>query len=354
NEIAENRANIAELMNKQTAPNGQVTVDLKPVNDKIDALTTASNVLIDEIADNTNDIGKLAVISETTVDEVANNRAQIRDNKATIDALTTASNVLIDEIADNTNDIGKLAVISETTVDEVANNRAQIKDNHGKIAENKQALAQKADKRVVDAMRSFDTYLASLAGTNQGKINKLETAVADKADQATVDALTTASHVLIDEIADNTNDIGKLAVISETTVDEVANNRAQIRDNKAAITKNQADIATLISRTPAAVDLQPINDKIGALDNSLNDKINKLDDKLSAGVAGAVAIAMMPAPAAGSHYITGGTGFYNGENAVAVGLTGASETGTFTYKIGGSVNSSGSGTFGAGAGYRWK
>ncbi|MFL1732570.1 YadA-like family protein, partial [Moraxella oculi] len=283
------------------------------------------------------------------------------DNKATVDALTTASNVLIDEIADNTNDIGKLAVISETTVDEVAKNRAQIKDNHGKIAENKQALAKKADKSVVDAMRSFDTYLASLAGTNQGKINKLETAVADKADQATVDALTTASNVLIDEIAENREqivanigDIDKLAEVVTDNITATEKTAKQTAKNAQDISKNQADIATLMSRTPAAVDLQPINDKIGALDNSLNDKINKLDDKLSAGVAGAVAIAMMPAPAAGSHYITGGTGFYNGEKALAVGLTGASETGTFTYKIGGSVNSSGSGTFGAGAGYRWK
>ncbi|WP_435938914.1 YadA-like family protein [Moraxella bovoculi] len=313
----------------------------------VDALTTASNVLIDEIAQNRADIidtinyanaiadaadqdraeneaniveltGYVNSVAEATdknsidiatnandIVELAKNAAasdeQIDRNTNAVINLATATDVLIDEIADNTNDIGKLAVISETTVDEVANNRAQIRYN----------------KEVADA-------------------------------------LTTASNVLIDEIADNTNDIGKLAVISETTVDEVANNRAQIRDNKAAITKNQADITTLMNRTPAAVDLQPINDKIGALDNSLNDKINKLDDKLSAGVAGAVAIAMMPAPAAGSHYITGGTGFYNGENAVAVGLTGASETGTFTYKIGGSVNSSGSGTFGAGAGYRWK
>lgn len=353
-EIAENRASIIDTINYANAIADAADQDRAENEANIAELTGYVNSVAEATDKNSIDIATNA----DDIVELAKNAAasdeQVEKNTNAVINLATATDVLIDEIADNTNDIGKLAVISETTVDEVAKNRAQIEDNHGKIAENKQALAKKADKSVVDAMRSFDTYLASLAGTNQGKVNKLETAVADKADQATVDALTTASHVLIDEIADNTNDIGKLAVISETTVDEVANNRAQIRDNKAAITKNQADIATLISRTPAAVDLQPINDKIGALDNSLNDKINKLDDKLSAGVAGAVAIAMMPAPAAGSHYITGGTGFYNGENAVAVGLTGASETGTFTYKIGGSVNSSGSGTFGAGAGYRWK
>ncbi|STY86119.1 chromosome segregation protein SMC [Moraxella ovis] len=298
---------------------------LDGVGDIVSALSATDDVLIDEIAENTNDIFKLAVISETTVDEVAKNRAALEAHTDSINDLGTATNVLIDEIAENTNDIFKLAVISETTVDEVAKNRAAL-----------------------------------------------------EAHTDSINDLGTATNVLIDEIAENTNDIFKLAVISETTVDEVAKNRAaleahtdsindlgtatnvlidEIADNITAtqktaeqtakntqnIAKNQADIATLMSKSPAAVDLQPINDKI-----------NKLDDKLSAGVAGAVALAMMPAPAAGSHYITGGTGFYNGESAVAVGLTGASETGAFTYKIGGSVNSSGSGTFGAGAGYRWK
>ncbi|MCL1624445.1 hypothetical protein M2R47_09420, partial [Moraxella sp. Tifton1] len=121
----------------------------------------------------TNDIGKLAVISETTVDEVAKNRAQIKDNKATIDALTTASNVLIDEIAEN---------------------RANI------------------------------TELMNKQTAPNGQVTVDLKPVNDK-----IDALTTASNVLIDEIADNTNDIGKLAVISETTVDEVAKNRAQIK-----------------------------------------------------------------------------------------------------------------------------
>ncbi|NSM11197.1 hypothetical protein G5C01_07520, partial [Moraxella bovoculi] len=54
---------------------------LDGVGDIVSALDATDDVLIDEIADNTNDIGKLAVISETTVDEVAKNRAQIRYNK---------------------------------------------------------------------------------------------------------------------------------------------------------------------------------------------------------------------------------------------------------------------------------
>ncbi|STZ06156.1 YadA-like family protein [Moraxella ovis] len=288
---------------------------LDGVGDIVSALSATDDVLIDEIAENTNDIFKLAVISETTVDEVAKNRAALEAHTDSINELGVATNVLIDEIAENTNDIFKLAVISETTVDEVAKNRAALEAHTDSINE-----------------------------------------------------LGVATNVLIDEIAENTNDIFKLAVISETTVDEVAKNRAALEAHTDSINelgvatnvlideiaKNQADIATLMSKSPAAVDLQPINDKIDALSSNVDGKINKLNEKLSAGVAGSVALAMMPAPAAGSQYITGGTGFYNGESAIALGFTGASETGKFTYKLGGSLTSSGSGTFGAGAGYRWR
>lgn len=86
----------------------------------------------------------------------------------------------------------------------------------------------------------------------------------------------------------------------------------------------------------------------------MDQRVTELDKELSAGIAGAVALAMMPAPSAGGHYITGGTGVYNGEQAVAIGMTGASPSGKFSYKFGGSATSSGAGTFGAGVGYRWR
>lgn len=160
----------------------------------------------------------------------------------------------------------------------------------------------KANQSVIDALKQTDTYLASIAGTNQGNIAKLQTEV------GTIGA-----------------DLKKKA--------------------------DQEQVNTLGNKVDA------LDTKINTLQSghqNLDGKINRLDKDLSAGIAGSVALAMMPAPAAGSQYITGGTGFYNGESAVALGFTGASETGKFTYKLGGSLTSSGSGTFGAGAGYRWK
>ncbi|WP_201528578.1 YadA-like family protein [Psychrobacter frigidicola] len=89
--------------------------------------------------------------------------------------------------------------------------------------------------------------------------------------------------------------------------------------------------------------------------NKLGYKVNELDKNLSAGIASAVALSFMPTNnIAGSHMITGGSGFYNGESAVAVGFSGTTIDGKYTYKVGGSWATEGGGTGGAGLGYRWK
>lgn len=103
-----------------------------------------------------------------------------------------------------------------------------------------------------------------------------------------------------------------------------------------------------------------INDINNRLDDhqvqiaNINQKITLQNHKLSAGVASAAALALMPTPPVGGHYFTGSTASYNGQGALAIGLTGASETGKFIYKVGGSLTSRGAGAFGFGVGYRWK
>ncbi|WP_323842640.1 YadA C-terminal domain-containing protein, partial [Moraxella sp. 7624LN] len=154
----------------------------------------------------------------------------------------------------------------------------------------------------------------------------------------------------------------------------IAANTTSIQANTGKIAANEGKIAantTSIQAKANAADLKAANERITTIADqyntlntsvdtvsnnykNLDTKVGKMDKGLSAGIASAVALGMMPAPAAGSQYITGGTGFYNGQSAVAVGLTGATESGKVTYKLGGSLTSSGASTFGAGAGYRWK
>lgn len=85
--------------------------------------------------------------------------------------------------------------------------------------------------------------------------------------------------------------------------------------------------------------------------DSLGYRIDKMDKNLSGGIAGSVALSMMPSLSTEGSMITGGTGFYNGESAFALGVTGT--TGSFSYKVGASWVSNGDSTYGAGVGYRF-
>lgn len=103
--------------------------------------------------------------------------------------------------------------------------------------------------------------------------------------------------------------------------------------------------------TDAAQDVRITNNQ--TLINDLGYKVDGLEDKLSAGVASAIAFASMPSASKnGEVRLSGGSGYFNGAGALAVGLTGASETGEYTYKLGGSYTKDGGAVVGAGISYR--
>ena len=98
------------------------------------------------------------------------------------------------------------------------------------------------------------------------------------------------------------------------------------------------------------------NDRINQNSQMISDlgyKVDGLEDKLSAGIASSIAFASMPtAINKGEVRIAGGTGYFNGASALAVGITGATETGDFTYKFGGSYTEDGGAVVGGGVSYR--
>lgn len=76
--------------------------------------------------------------------------------------------------------------------------------------------------------------------------------------------------------------------------------------------------------------------------NNFGYKIGDLEYQLSAGIASTVALAfMLSAMNAGETRVAGGTGYYNGHSAIALGMTGSTSTGDFNYKIGSSYTKSG-------------
>ncbi|ECA1970212.1 autotransporter adhesin SadA [Salmonella enterica subsp. enterica serovar Colorado] len=92
------------------------------------------------------------------------------------------------------------------------------------------------------------------------------------------------------------------------------------------------------------------NQKMG----EMNSKIKGVENKMSGGIASAMAMAGLPqayAPGANMTSIAGGT--FNGESAVAIGVSMVSESGGWVYKLQGTSNSQGDYSAAIGAGFQW-
>ena len=169
---------------------------------------------------------------------------------------------------------------------------------------------------------------------HQTELERLEDRKADKAD---IDAKADTSYV--DKQVDT-----RIEQQSSFFNEKVSSYEAQVKRDIDTVVKEQA-------KTDMAQDVRI--DQHSQLINDLGYKVENLEDKLSAGVASTVAMALMPsAMIPGEVRIAGGTGYYNGENAIAVGLTGATETGAFSYKIAGSYTDAGGAVVGGGVSYR--
>ncbi|WP_436857297.1 YadA-like family protein [Citrobacter tructae] len=86
----------------------------------------------------------------------------------------------------------------------------------------------------------------------------------------------------------------------------------------------------------------------------MSSKIQGVEDKMSGGIASAMAMAGLPqayAPGASMTSIAGGT--FNGETAIALGVSVVSESGGWVYKLQGTSNSQGDYSAAIGAGFQW-
>ncbi|MFH7829204.1 YadA-like family protein [Kluyvera sp. 142359] len=95
---------------------------------------------------------------------------------------------------------------------------------------------------------------------------------------------------------------------------------------------------------------QYTNNKFNDLKNMIDDQ----DDKLSAGIAGAMAMASLPQPySAGASMFSMGAGGYGGESALAFGVSTVSDNGKWVTKMSGTTNSQGDIGAAVGIGYQW-
>ena len=156
----------------------------------------------------------------------------------------------------------------------------------------------------------------------------------------------------ITSVAAGTNDTDAVNVAQLKSLDgKVEKNKADIATNKADIATNKADIAT------NKADIATINSRLAANNNSINElrgNVNLLNKDLRGGVASAIAHASVPqSTKAGAIGVGVGTGFYGGQSAVSLGVSGVTPNENWVFKASVSTNSRGNYGVGAGALYQW-
>ncbi|MEO3991452.1 YadA-like family protein [Pseudocitrobacter cyperus] len=122
----------------------------------------------------------------------------------------------------------------------------------------------------------------------------------------------------------------------------ISNVSAAVNDNDAV---NYAQLKQNIQETKQYTDQRMVE---------MDHKLSKTESKLSGGIASAMAMTGLPqayAPGASMASIGGGT--YNGESAVALGVSMVSASGSWVYKLQGSTNSQGDYSAAIGAGIQW-
>ncbi|MFJ3236103.1 YadA family autotransporter adhesin, partial [Pseudomonas nitroreducens] len=145
----------------------------------------------------------------------------------------------------------------------------------------------------------------------------------------------------------------------------IGSNSVAERDNSVAVgsagnERQITHVAAGVERTDA-VNVGQVEDALGSLAGQTNSQLNNLrsdlkeqDDRLSAGIAGAIAIASLPQPMSnGGSTTSAGIGNFNGQSAVSVGVSHISNDGKWTTKVGGSVDTQSNFSLGAGVGYNW-
>ncbi|MGN6866152.1 YadA-like family protein [Neisseria sp. P0020.S003] len=182
-----------------------------------------------------------------------------------------------------------------------------------------------------------------------GKVEKNKTDIAtNKADIATNKT----------NIATNTGNIATNTANIAANTGNIATNTANIAANTGKITANTANIAANTANIQTnANNIAAINTQLADNNDSINElrgNVNLLNKDLRGGVASAIAHASVPqSTKAGAIGVGVGTGFYGGQSAVSLGVSGVTPNENWVFKASVSTNSRGNYGVGAGAFYQW-
>ncbi|HBA1011278.1 TPA: hypothetical protein J8V64_003954, partial [Escherichia coli] len=273
--------------------------------------------------------------------------AQVSQNTQSITNLNTQVTNLDTRVTNIENGIGDIVTTGSTkyfkTNTDGADANAQGKDSVA-IGSGSIAAADNSVALGTGSVADEENTISVGSSTNQRRITNVAAGV-NATDAVNVSQLKSseAGGVRYDTKADGSIDYSNITLgggNSGTT--RISNVSAGVNNNDAL---NYAQLKQSVQETKQYTDQRMVE---------MDNKLSKTESKLSGGIASAMAMTGLPqayTPGASMASIGGGT--YNGESAVALGVSMVSANGRWVYKLQGSTNSQGEYSAALGAGIQW-
>ncbi|MCS2125774.1 YadA-like family protein [Escherichia coli] len=273
--------------------------------------------------------------------------AQVSQNTQSITNLNTQVTNLDTRVTNIENSIGDIVTTGSTkyfkTNTDGADANAQGKDSVA-IGSGSIAAADNSVALGTGSVADEENTISVGSSTNQRRITNVAAGV-NATDAVNVSQLKSseAGGVRYDTKADGSIDYSNITLgggNGGTT--RISNVSAGVNNNDAV---NYAQLKQSVQETKQYTDQRMVE---------MDNKLSKTESKLSGGIASAMAMTGLPqayTPGASMASIGGGT--YNGESAVALGVSMVSANGRWVYKLQGSTNSQGEYSAALGAGIQW-
>lgn len=215
-------------------------------------------------------------------------------------------------------------------------------------------VGDKAEVKVSTAVALGSSSLADRAAVNENAVTTssgnadatnnevyaLE--IADDADKSAVK--NTVKGELAAVSVGNSNATRQITNVAAGSADTDVVNVAQLKSVGNAVERNTTNITNISNN------LNQVRNQVDNLDR----KVNKLDKRLTAGIAGATAIAFLERPnAPGKSMVSVAVGGYRNASAIAVGYAKNSENNKRTVKFGVGINTQKDIHWGGSLGYQW-
>ncbi len=273
--------------------------------------------------------------------------AQVSQNTQSITNLNTQVTNLDTRVTNIENGIGDIVTTGSTkyfkTNTDGADANAQGKDSVA-IGSGSIAAADNSVALGTGSVADEENTISVGSSTNQRRITNVAAGV-NATDAVNVSQLKSseAGGVRYDTKADGSIDYSNITLCGGNGgTTRISNVSAGVNNNDAV---NYAQLKQSVQETKQYTDQRMVE---------MDNKLSKTESKLSGGIASAMAMTGLPqayTPGASMASIGGGT--YNGESAVALGVSMVSANGRWVYKLQGSTNSQGEYSAALGAGIQW-